>query len=96
MTAYLAHVKRLQSKFEEFNIIQIPRLENNHADALANLGLVIPVTASQAIPLFYFQWPAVWKDFPVEVTTIDTSDSWMNPIISYLTSDELLDDKNEA
>ena len=27
MTTYLAHVKSLQSTFEEFNIIQVPRLE---------------------------------------------------------------------
>ena len=65
-------------------------------DALANLGSSIPSTELQSIPLLFLQWPAVWKDPPVEVTTIDTSDSWMTPIVHYLTSDELLKYKNEA
>ncbi|KAL5565099.1 hypothetical protein UlMin_028263 [Ulmus minor] len=86
----------LQPAFEEFDISQIPRVDNSHADALANLGSSIPVTESQTIPLLYLQWPAVWKDPPAEITTIDTSDSWMTPIVSYLTSDELPEDRNEA
>ena len=53
----------------------MPRLENGHADALANLGSAVPVTASQTIPLLYLKWLAVWKDPPVEVTTIEASDS---------------------
>ena len=71
MASYLEHVKTLQSSFEKFNIAQIPTLENSHADALANLGSSIPTTKSQSITLLYLQWPAVWKDPPAEVTTID-------------------------
>ncbi|KAL5553871.1 hypothetical protein UlMin_041272 [Ulmus minor] len=96
MASYLEHIKILQPAFEEFDISQIPRVDNSHADALANLGSSIPVTESQTIPLLYLQWPAVWKDPPAEVTTIDASDSWMTPIVSYLTSDELPEDRNEA
>ena len=53
MASYLEHVKTLQSTFEEFNIAQISRLDNSHADALANLGSSIPATESQSIPLLY-------------------------------------------
>ena len=53
MTTYLAHVKWLQSSFEEFNIVQVPKLENGHADEIANLRLTILVTTSQSIPLLY-------------------------------------------
>ena len=73
--AYLAHVKELQSTFEEFNISQTRRLENSHIDALGNLRLVVPITSSQTIPLIYLQWPTVWKSLPAEVTIIDSSDS---------------------
>ena len=96
MASYLEHIKILQPAFEEFDISQIPRVDNSHADALANLGSSIPATESQTIPLLYLQWPAVWKDPPAEVTTIDTSDSWMTPIVRYLTSDEFPEDRNEA
>ena len=84
MESYLEHVKTLQSTFNEFNIVQVPKLENNHIDTLANLGSSILMTESQAIPLIYLQWPAVWKNHPTEITTIDESDSWMTPIIHYL------------
>ena len=53
MASYLEHVKNLQSTFKEFDIAQIPRLDNNHADALANLGCSIPATELQSIPLFF-------------------------------------------
>ncbi|KAL5581545.1 hypothetical protein UlMin_013987 [Ulmus minor] len=96
MASYLEHVKILQPTFEEFDIAQIPKLDNSHADALANLGSSIPATESQTIPLLYLQWPAIWKVPPAEVTTIDTSNSWMTPIVRYLTSDELPEDRNEA
>src|SRR5690606_32084108 len=94
MASYMEHIKTLQPAFEEFDISQIPRTDNSHADALANLGSSISATKSQTIPLLYLQWPAVWKDPPAEVTTIDASDSWLTPIVRYLTSDELPEDKN--
>ena len=62
IASYLEHDKILQSTFEEFDIAQIPRLENSHADTLANLGFSILATESQSIPLLLLQWPAVWKD----------------------------------
>ena len=72
------------------------RIDNSHADALANLGSSITATESQSIPLLYLQWLAVWKYPPAEVTSIDASNSWMTPNVHYLTSDELLEDRKEA
>ena len=46
MASYLEHVKTLQSTFKEFNIAQIHKLDNSHADALANLSSYIPTTES--------------------------------------------------
>ena len=96
MASYLDHVKTLHTNFEEFNITQIPRLDNSHADALVNLGSSILITESQSVPFLFLQWPVVWKDPAVKVTTIDIFDSLMTPIIRYLTNDELPEDKNEA
>ena len=96
MTSYLAHVKELQSTFEEFNISQVPKLENIHAHSLANLESAILVTTSQSIPLIYLQWLVVWKSPPTEVTIIDTTNSWMTPILHYLTHNELSVNKIEA
>ena len=46
ITAYLTYVKELQSSFEEFIIIEVPKLENGHDGTLANLGLAIQATTS--------------------------------------------------
>ena len=55
MISYLAHVKKLRSSFDKFNITQVLRLENSHTDSLANLGSSIPATTFQTIPLVYLQ-----------------------------------------
>ena len=57
MTTYLKKALELKEKFKEFNIAQIPRDENSHANALANLGLAVQVTKSQTIPIIYLKWP---------------------------------------
>ena len=59
MASYLEHVKTLQPTFEEFNIVQILRIENSHVDALVNLGSSILATESQSIPLLFLQQPTV-------------------------------------
>lgn len=46
MASYLEHIKILQSKFKEVDIAQIPKLDNSHANALANLGSSILATES--------------------------------------------------
>ena len=38
MQGYLSQVKCLQSKFESFNLLHIPRSNNAHADSLAMLA----------------------------------------------------------
>ena len=38
MQEYLNQVRHLQSWFESFNLLQIPRSENTHADSLATLA----------------------------------------------------------
>ena len=55
MISYLSHVKKLQSSFDEFNITQVLRLENSHADSLVNLGSSVSAMTCQTIPLVFFQ-----------------------------------------
>ena len=38
MQGYLSQVRRMQTKFESFNLSHIPRDENTHADSLATLA----------------------------------------------------------
>ena len=38
MQGYLSHVRHLQSEFESFSLLNIPRSGNTHADSLAMLA----------------------------------------------------------
>ena len=38
MQGYLSQVRRLQSKFESFSLLHVPRSGNTHADSLATLA----------------------------------------------------------
>lgn len=46
MQGYLRQVKHLQSEFESFNLLHIPKSENTHADSLATLA----TSSAQSLP----------------------------------------------
>ena len=46
MQEYLSQVRHLQSEFESFNLSQIPRSRNTHADSLATLA----TSSAQSLP----------------------------------------------
>ena len=46
MQEYLSQVRHLQSRFESFNLSQIPRSRNTHADSLATLA----TSSAQILP----------------------------------------------
>ncbi|KAL5785135.1 hypothetical protein ACOSQ2_007527 [Xanthoceras sorbifolium] len=96
MSTYLTLVKELQASFESFDIEQIPRSENAHADALANLGSSLDTTIERTIPMVFVQWPAVWKPTKLEVNPISDEPTWVTPIYDYLRDDALPSDKVEA
>ena len=96
MTAYLDIVKKLTTSFQECIAQQVPRGENSHADALANLGLATKTSTPKVIPLVYLQWLEVWKEEGEQVAEVAEDNSWMTPIIDYLQNNTLPADKNEA
>ncbi|XP_031260926.1 uncharacterized protein LOC116119120 [Pistacia vera] len=101
MTTYLNLVKELHNVFKEFSIAQVPRTENTHADALANLGSALQCSSQSSIPLLFLQWLVDWKERPMneppeEVMDIELSNTWMTLIVKYLEHNELPADKNEA
>ena len=46
MQEYLSQVRHLQSEFESFNLLHIPRSRNTHADSLATLA----TSSTQGLP----------------------------------------------
>ncbi|XP_010496968.1 PREDICTED: uncharacterized protein LOC104773993 [Camelina sativa] len=99
MARYLSVVKELIKAFGSCKISQIPREENNHADALANLGSALKTDTSVNVPLLILQWPTTKKDIEKQescvVTTSETS-SWMTSILNYLRDGVLPLDRAEC
>lgn len=60
MVAYLALAHRLLKQFSAFQIRQIPRLENSHANALSLLALGIEVLARWSTT--EVEVHAIWQD----------------------------------
>ena len=46
MQGYLSNVRHLQSRFESFNLLHVPRSGNTHADSLATLA----TSSAQSLP----------------------------------------------
>ena len=90
MKKYLNKVLRLVKKFEEANLVQIPREKNMEVDTLAK-----ETSANEATdePNEIQYMPSI--DLP-EVLQAENEENWMTPIISYLKDGRLLEGMNEA
>ena len=53
MVRYMKTSHEFLANFESFEIVQIPREENGHADALANLGSASRIIKKKVIPFVY-------------------------------------------
>ena len=95
MVTYLQAVKERLSSFTEISINQVPRIDNSHADALANLGSTIQTRSGVTVPVIYMQWPAVWKP-QEEVKNVSENISWMTPISQYLADGTLPQDRSQS
>jgi hypothetical protein len=90
MTKYLKLVRNAMKWFDEVILVQVPREQNTEADALAKLASSDEAT-DQHIEVQYS--PSHLEE---EVSLIDTSNSWMTPIINYLEDETLPSDPVEA
>jgi hypothetical protein len=70
--------------------------QNDHADALACLASAIPRDKFRTIYVDSIEYPSI--DIPIaeKALEIDLGPSWMDPIISYLTTGTVPEDKKEA
>ena len=96
MQEYLDKAKCLQSNFDSFSLLHIPRNGNTHADSLATLA----TSSGQSLPRFILvedlYKPTVTKREVVHVYHVRVGPSWMNPLVLFLEEDILPGDKTEA
>ncbi|KAF7151789.1 hypothetical protein RHSIM_Rhsim02G0177900 [Rhododendron simsii] len=95
MQKYVNKVKAEVAKLQSFNIVRIPREENNEADYLAKLATAKEDAIPRNTPIRYLESPSIFPP-DIQVQVIDYSDSWTGPIVDYVTNGTLPKDKVKA
>ncbi|CAL8993565.1 unnamed protein product [Prunus brigantina] len=93
MSAYLSAAHLLLQKFRAYEIRQIPRSENSHANALSRLASAINDKIGRKVPVEILSQPSTTI---TEVCTVRYEDTWMSPIYAFLTNGTLPTDKSQA
>ncbi|XP_071727358.1 uncharacterized protein [Rutidosis leptorrhynchoides] len=95
MQKYLQLLKELAVRFEHFELAHVPRSQNKKADALSKLA---------ALTFSYFQKQVRFEELPSKsidndlmvASVVEEQPNWMEPILQYIRSDILPNDKHEA
>ena len=96
MQEYLGQVRRIQTKFEFFDLSHIPRSGNTYADSLAALATSSAKDLPRVILVEDLCTPISMKNDLLQVHQIRVGPSWMDPILLFLENDILLEEKLEA
>ena len=83
MALYLQKVHELLGAFKRYEVKQIPRAQNSHADALARLATTRNADFLGAIPVEFLPAPST-EEKNVTMAIIVQPDSWMSSLLSYL------------
>ena len=96
MQGYLSQVKCLQSKFDSFDLLHIPKNGNAHADSLAMLATSSAQDLPRVILAKDLYKPTETRRETAQIHQIRAWPSWMDSIIQFLKEDILLEEKIEA
>ena len=96
MQEYLSQVRRIQTKFEFFDLSYIPRNGNTHVDSLATLGTSLAQDFPRVILVEDLCTPTPIKRDLLQIHQIKLGPSWMDPILMFLKRDVLPKEKSEA
>ncbi|KAM1041861.1 hypothetical protein ACFX2I_030941 [Malus domestica] len=92
MAAYLAQTQLLLKHFH-YQITQVPRAANSHADALARLASAVEDKIGRKIHVELLATPSTMA---AEVCNLQRGDSWITPIYNFLAHGILPNDKVQA
>ena len=93
---YLNQVRYLQSGFESFTLLQIPRSRNTRADSLATLATSSAQSLPRVILVEDLCKPTKIKGETVRIHQVRVGPSWIDSIVLFLKEDILLEGKSEA
>ena len=94
ITGYMGLVKQRLGSFVAWKLEHIRRDSNERVEALAIVATSIPINETIFLPIYYQSASSIATD---RVSQIDkTCPSWLNPILHYLSSGELPNNRVEA
>ena len=96
MQEYLNQVRHLQTGFESFTLLQIPRNENTHVDSLSTLATSSAQDLPWVILLEKLCIPTEKRREMIHIHQIKVRPSWMDSIVLFLKEDILPKGKSEA
>ena len=96
MQGYLSQVKCLQSKFDSFDLLHIPKNGNAHVDSLAMLATSSAQDLPRVILAKDLYKPTETRRETTQIHQIRAWPSWLDSIIQFLKEDILLEEKIEA
>ncbi|XP_062089403.1 uncharacterized protein LOC133795937 [Humulus lupulus] len=95
MVAYLSKVKSELSEFEFSSVEQVPREQKSNVDALVGLGTTKEADTLNVVMVEFSESPSIIEK-PVEVGMIVVKPTWMTPIVEYLITEKLPDDRKDV
>ncbi|KAL2226659.1 UNVERIFIED_CONTAM: Retrovirus-related Pol polyprotein from transposon gypsy [Sesamum indicum] len=87
MTSYKEIVQQLMIRFDNFSILQVPRTENDKADALSKFGAAMDGIRDRKITALVRE--RSYLASRMEVQAVSEPGSWKDEIVSYLENDVL-------
>ena len=96
MQGYLSQVRHLQSGFESFSLLHVPRSGNTHVDSLATLVSSLAQSLPRVILIEDLCKPIEVSGKVIHIHHVKVGSSWMDLIVLFLKEDILLEDKSEA
>ena len=94
MARYMGLIKQRLGSFAAWKLEHIPRDSNERVETLAIVATSIPINETVFLPIYYQSASSIATD---RVSQIDkTCPSWLTPILHYLSSGELPNNRVEA
>ena len=94
MAKYVSLVKQRLGSFSAWKLEHIPRDCNEKADALAVVAASLSITETVFLPIYYQPNSSI---ITTRVSQVDeVSLSWMDPIVQYIKTGELLNERDKA
>ena len=96
MQGYLSQVRHLQSHFDSFSLLHVPRSGNTHADSLATLATSSAQSLPRVVLVEDLCKPTEVRGGAVHIHHGRVRPSWMDLLVLFLKEDILPKDKSEA